>query len=723
MAKAKTPPKAVKKPAHSNSKEATRKRNNSAAKFLNDTEPVAGELTMVVGEPQTKAAQRQIPRPHFIEIDRRLIRLNPDNPRHFVDDQKFRELVTEVQAAGTIHTPIAVRRETGNFPEDFRIIYGERRFRALDEIGAEKVPCMFYEDITDDEAYALTLSENLQRQDITPLEESQAVNELAARGWTYEQIADRFGKGVQWVGRRAGLINLIDIWKEHLNKREANWPTETYRLIALLSPTGQENCFKMTSDQYNLKPSEVQKMVERTVEDEVFTDKRWNEVKENAEGVKQCSNCGGRAGVSEFLFDDMNKKQDYCYNKTCLNERIVKFIVKTFEKKLKKYPNLQLVRWYSQTDPEYIVGHVAAYDGNLKIHKGSEKVPAHYLPYMYIDNPEKFGDIIWAIPRAQDEEERRSTSSSKTKEETPQQKLDKKIMQHRKLRCRIVSNKIIVRIEELINVDLEQIGLTAIDHIAGYHYGLVDNVQRAAELLLFKLLAVFGTHKKEDSQWGESPWKNEMLGSDNGMPVKHMQSHMIHLYQSVLKALRDRVKFNDEPHYDDIIKVSELLLLPLDQFWLEAVREKPYPKSWADDAYKRQVAFNISDSLYPRDIPKDPHPPQPKVKLVDVVPDAPKENQIGSIEQIHPDLIPEDHELDDDGNLLPQFVEKYALREQAIANGTHVVDLGVTLPDMSPDEISEDNEFDEEDRRMAAFVQDDEEIYPVEEDGDTEDIE
>jgi ParB family chromosome partitioning protein len=112
---------------------------------------------------------------------------NPNQPRQVMGD--LSELVASIAEKGIIE-PIIVRRRQ----DRFQIIAGERRYQAAVQAGLAEVPAII-RDIDDDEVTEIALIENLQRKDLTPFEEAEALQQLSERaGLTHDQIAKRLGK-------------------------------------------------------------------------------------------------------------------------------------------------------------------------------------------------------------------------------------------------------------------------------------------------------------------------------------------------------------------------------------------------------------------------------------------------------------------------------------------------------------------------------------------------
>lgn len=113
---------------------------------------------------------------------------NPDQPRQAMGD--LSELMASIEAKGVIEPLIVRRREAGRF----QIIAGERRYQAAVQVGLQAMPVII-RDADDRELIELALIENIQRKDLTPFEEAEALQALADRfEYTHEQLARRLGK-------------------------------------------------------------------------------------------------------------------------------------------------------------------------------------------------------------------------------------------------------------------------------------------------------------------------------------------------------------------------------------------------------------------------------------------------------------------------------------------------------------------------------------------------
>jgi len=148
----------------------------------------------------------------FFLCDIDLISPNPAQPRKRMDDEPLRQLSDSIREKGVL-LPLVVRQVE---EERFEIIAGERRWRAAKLAGLEQVPVLV-KDVSPLDQLEMALVENIQRQDLNPLEEAEAylrlVNEF---GLTQEQVAQRVGKDRSTVANTLRINQLPDFAKEDL---------------------------------------------------------------------------------------------------------------------------------------------------------------------------------------------------------------------------------------------------------------------------------------------------------------------------------------------------------------------------------------------------------------------------------------------------------------------------------------------------------------------------
>lgn len=133
-------------------------------------------------------------------------------PRHRVDDEALKDLTQSIAEKGILQ-PILVRRKDGQ-ANVYEIIAGERRWRAAQRAGLHEVPVVI-KDLTDQETLEIALVENLQRQDLTPLEEAEGYRRLMDEfSHTQEKLSQAVGKSRSHVANMMRLLSLPDPVKE-----------------------------------------------------------------------------------------------------------------------------------------------------------------------------------------------------------------------------------------------------------------------------------------------------------------------------------------------------------------------------------------------------------------------------------------------------------------------------------------------------------------------------
>lgn len=139
---------------------------------------------------------------------------NPNQPRKYFDDNNLQELAQSIKTQGIIQ-PLLVRKTE----QGYQIVAGERRWRAAQFAGLEEVPVIVRE-LNDQEAMAAALIENLQREDLNPLEEAMALNSLRETlNITQEDLASRLGKSRPAV---ANALRLLQLTQEAQNALRGN---------------------------------------------------------------------------------------------------------------------------------------------------------------------------------------------------------------------------------------------------------------------------------------------------------------------------------------------------------------------------------------------------------------------------------------------------------------------------------------------------------------------
>jgi len=160
------------------------------------------------------------------------IRPSPGQPRIRIDEPHLEELAASIRQQGIIE-PLLVRRDPSG--AGFILIAGERRWRAAQRAGLRELPVVVRE-ATPREAFELALVENLQRQDLDPVEEALAYRQLVdEHGLTQERVAERVGKERSTVANAIRLLGLPDGVRRLLESGQLT-AGHAKALLALRSP-------------------------------------------------------------------------------------------------------------------------------------------------------------------------------------------------------------------------------------------------------------------------------------------------------------------------------------------------------------------------------------------------------------------------------------------------------------------------------------------------------
>jgi ParB family transcriptional regulator, chromosome partitioning protein len=142
-----------------------------------------------------------------VELPVALVRRWRGQPREWFDEEKLRELADSIRERGILQ-PIRVRpdRRSHLDPGGYLITVGERRFLAAQLAGLQTVPAIIH-DVDETQALLDALNENIQRQDLTPDEENEAIRRLRERGLQDKEIARRLGVSRSTISRLAAVFD------------------------------------------------------------------------------------------------------------------------------------------------------------------------------------------------------------------------------------------------------------------------------------------------------------------------------------------------------------------------------------------------------------------------------------------------------------------------------------------------------------------------------------
>ena len=239
-----------------------------------------------------------------------------NQPRKNFDQEKLEELAESIRQHGVIQ-PLTVRKLSSGY---YQIIAGERRWRAARLADLEEIPAVIIE-ADDRKAMELAMIENLQREDLNPMEEAEGYRALVENyGMTQEQAAQRVGKSRSAVANALRLLDLEENLKVLVE--DGNLSAGHARAILPLSPALRAQAVK-TIMQSSLSVRQTEQLVKRLLakeqEPEEPVKKALPEVDYVAEAERSLSSCLGRAcrisrgrkkGKIEIEYYDMDDLND-----------------------------------------------------------------------------------------------------------------------------------------------------------------------------------------------------------------------------------------------------------------------------------------------------------------------------------------------------------------------------------------------------------------------------
>lgn len=202
------------------------------------------------------------------EIALSQIRPNPYQPRKVFDDSALQELSESIKQTG-VFQPIILRKSA---IKGYEIVAGERRVRASKLAGKETIPAIVRE-LDETLMIEIAVIENLQREDLNPLEEAQAYQMLMHKlSLTQIQVAERLGKSRPYIANYLRLLGLPDVVKQHLANGELSMG-QARTLLSLESEKDMvELCQKVLKQGMTVRQLEeaVQQKLQKTAENIVY---------------------------------------------------------------------------------------------------------------------------------------------------------------------------------------------------------------------------------------------------------------------------------------------------------------------------------------------------------------------------------------------------------------------------------------------------------------------
>ncbi len=178
---------------------------------------------------------------------------NPDQPRKAFREESLDELSESIREKGIIQPIIAEKADEGTY----RIIAGERRYRAAKKAQLERIPVII-RAFTKEEKLEIALIENVQRDDLTPIEEAQAYHHLMeVTGINQEEVAQRVGKKRSTIANSLRLLKMPDDMRTALSEGKIT-PGHARAILSVVNPAAQKLLFERIVDK-NLSVREAER--------------------------------------------------------------------------------------------------------------------------------------------------------------------------------------------------------------------------------------------------------------------------------------------------------------------------------------------------------------------------------------------------------------------------------------------------------------------------------
>lgn len=491
----------------------------------------------------------------LIELDR--IEPSPRNPRRLRDsgnDSRVNEIAESIKSVGVLH-PILLRPVNSHF----EIMAGERRWRAARLAGLASIPAIVRE-LDDKAALEITVVENMQREDLHPIEEARGLKDLLEAGYTNDEAASRLGKSRAWIACRAQLAELIpELAAAALGADErldlTRWSVRALELVARLPEPTQRMLWEKLLEHIEVSPHEKQRIEHATTPAiDSLVDRFMRNLPAAAwdltatyDGIPPCAQCSKRSQAQPDLFGEDANDEDQCLDPQCWERKTIAHAEQFIAEAERQYPGIVKVSSNYRTDLPGVLSH----EHYARSGEGAEgAVPAVVV--------EGAPEIVWIRVGPDDQAQRRASRATGPKAAIEEDAIVARKAQYDKLRRRIVMDLLAAKLKDLVE---EGVGETC-----------AVTPQKVMACLLATGLPFSHLSTLEYT----SPWP---LVEAN---LKKSEGElMMELALQMAKAFDKRLhSFYNEPKWAEALAIAEVFGIDLAALLREAAARKPYPKSW-----------------------------------------------------------------------------------------------------------------------------------------------
>lgn len=502
-----------------------------------------------------------------------------DNGRKPVSNNSLKSLARSIKRNGVLQ-PILVRPHPEQ-PETWEIRAGYRRWRAAKLAGLETIPAIVGK-LDDETAMAVTITENLQRENLHPLEEAAVIQKAFDHGFDVEAVAARLGKNAQFVARRASLTRLTEAWRKAVLTPDSPASRLSSAHLELLARLPEETQDGLTQDEFYPVFGRGFPGVDdlrRIIDDGLHTlaAMSWSPEDETLDPqAGACLNCPKRSGAHPLLFDAEElptngkpAKDDRCLDPACFDRKQVAHVQRCEAELRGAHPNLALVQIGGASGSQ---SAQEAYGDRVQRLYAPRFVKAsnpNAVPAMQVDGP-KAGKLVYidsGDPQASGR--RNGRSKDEPQAEKKPMTLDERRARHQKRRQAFLVKQVET---QLRNLTVEDCSRALAEKSAG-------NGKEVGKLEIVSLLLSFGTSGRADRMYHEDPWdRYDQLRA--GASDERTAAALHDVVQIWIRRLAmhdtNRVGFQAF----EAGRMCEILGVNCAEIEAEAIKTLPQPKSW-----------------------------------------------------------------------------------------------------------------------------------------------
>jgi ParB/RepB/Spo0J family partition protein len=306
------------------------------------------------------------------------------NTRTSMDKKALSELAASIEANGLIN-PVEVRLENDNY----YLVSGHRRLDAVKQLGNKTIPAILV-DIDAETAVSHQVIENLQREDLMPLDEAQAYQKLLDnREADNKTLAYITGKSKRYIAERLQLLNLLPKFQKRVNSGEVSIG------VAIELSKLPQNIQKQVPEHHLESLEDIKGFMNWLMKslDNVNFNKEDTDLYKKAGA---CSSCPKRTGANRDLFPGL-KKDDQCLDNQCFITKIRKDVEQKFKKMKDEGNEIIYLRGQYDICPDYLKDFEAEYSENyVPASKAKDIEPV--MAIVLSDQPSKTGKVIRLVP-------------------------------------------------------------------------------------------------------------------------------------------------------------------------------------------------------------------------------------------------------------------------------------------------------------------------------------